>query len=130
MSRESRPISILYFGDFDPSGEDIYRDIEERLTNDFQIDASFKKVSLTTEDIERYKLPPNPTKIGDTRTAKFVAKHGDVAVELDALRPDILREHVEAAILSKIDKKVWEKELEKEKRDKTQINSLIESLKI
>ena len=41
-------------------------------------------------DIERYKLPPDFAKKTDSRAAKFIARHGDVSVELDALPADVL----------------------------------------
>ena len=92
-----KPI-VLYFGDFDPSGEDIYRDIEESFRF-FQISLNkIEKVSLTKEDIEKYNLPPDFAKKSDTRFKKFIAKNGDIAVELDALPADVLREKIKSCI--------------------------------
>ena len=92
-----KPI-VLYFGDFDPSGEDIYRDIEESFRF-FQISLKkIEKVSLTKEDIEKYNLPPDFAKKSDTRFKKFIAKNGDIAVELDALPADVLREKIKSCI--------------------------------
>ena len=89
---------VLYFGDFDPSGEDIYRDIEESFRF-FQISLkTIEKVSLTKEDIEKYNLPPDFAKKSDTRSKKFIAKNGDIAVELDALPADVLREKIKSSI--------------------------------
>ncbi len=83
-------VTILYFGDFDPSGEDMVRSLRDRLAQ-LGSTPDIEKVSLTLEDIERYSLPPNFTKATDTRRNAFVAKNGDVSVELDALRVDVLR---------------------------------------
>ncbi len=58
---KDKPIHILYFGDFDPSGEDIYRAIGDSL-NFFGVAPIMEKVSLTLEDIHKYKLPPVPAK--------------------------------------------------------------------
>ncbi len=87
---EGSETAILYFGDFDPSGEDMVRSLGERLA---QLGSypNIVKVALTLEDIERYNLPPNFTKASDSRRNAFVAKNGDVSVELDALEPAILR---------------------------------------
>jgi hypothetical protein len=91
--------TIIYFGDFDPSGEDMVRSLKERL-DWFGLDVEIIKAALTRDDINNYGLPPDFTKATDTRRAKFVEKHGDISVELDALPVDILRqriiEHVEA----------------------------------
>ena len=39
-----------------------------------------------------------PAKKSDSRTAAFVDEHGDMAMELDALPPDLLQELVEGAL--------------------------------
>ena len=81
---------ILYFGDFDPSGEDMVRSLRERL-GFFGIRPEIVKCALVAGDIERYRLPPDFAKKTDTRSAAFIAKHGDISVELDALPIDVLR---------------------------------------
>jgi hypothetical protein len=96
------PVSILYYGDFDPSGEDMVRSLHERLAW-FGARVNIVKSALTRADIERYRLPPNFTKITDTRRDRFVAKHGDISVELDALPIDVLRERVVADIEAHMD---------------------------
>ena len=94
-------VDVLYFGDFDPSGEDMVRSLRERLRF-FGCCPDIVKVALTAADVKRYDLPPDFTKATDTRRAAFVAVHGDVAVELDALPVDVLktrlREEVEARL--------------------------------
>ena len=95
-------VTVLYFGDFDPSGEDMVRSLIERLRNlDCQPDVF--KCALTRDDIRRYNLPPDFTKGTDSRAAAFVAKHGDIAVELDALPPDVLRNRLEEEVSSRMD---------------------------
>jgi hypothetical protein len=93
------PTTILYFGDFDPSGEDMVRSLGERLAF-FEVEPTIKKCALTADDVTRYQLPPDFTKATDTRRAAFVEKYGDIAVELDALPVEVLRarlvEEVEA----------------------------------
>jgi hypothetical protein len=76
--------SILYFGDFDPSGEDMVRSLRERLAH-FGCEPDVVKCALTFNDVRLYDLPPDFAKQTDSRRAAFVAKHGDVCVELDAL---------------------------------------------
>jgi hypothetical protein len=76
-------VAVLYFGDFDPSGEDMVRSLRERLA-DLGSEPEIVKSALTRDDIERYGLPPDFTKATDSRREAFVAKYGDVAVELDA----------------------------------------------
>jgi len=96
---------VLYFGDFDPSGEDMLRDIRDRL--DFWAlgaPITVHKIALTQAQIEEYRLPPIPAKESDTRTAGFVAEHGELsAVELDAVPPNVLPDIIEDAIRSFLD---------------------------
>lgn len=86
-------VVVLYFGDFDPSGEDMVRSLKERLAF-FDTCPEIIKCALTRNDIERYNLPPDFAKETDTRSAGFVAKWGNVSVELDALPIDVLRERL------------------------------------
>ena len=93
---------VLYFGDFDPSGEDMVRSLRERLAH-FECFPEVPKCALTAEDVDRYDLPPDFAKTTDTRHAKFVARYGDVAVELDALPMEVLREQIEEEVKARMD---------------------------
>lgn len=87
---EPRDGVILYVGDFDPSGEDMVRDIRERLAL-FRADVEVRKIALTIEQIRQYRPPPNPAKVNDPRAAKYIEEHGDRSWEVDALEPRVLR---------------------------------------
>jgi hypothetical protein len=89
VSHQDRPAVLLYTGDHDPSGEDIDRDFVERS----DCWAKVRRVALTAEQVAAYDLPPQPGKATDSRSAAFLARHGQlVQVELDALPPDTLRD--------------------------------------
>lgn len=95
-------VTVLYFGDFDPSGEDMVRSLRDRLAF-FGCRPEVVKCALTREDIARYNLPPDFTKKTDTRAAMFVATHGDVSVELDALPVEVLRAQIVEAVEARMD---------------------------
>jgi len=92
-----KKIHIRYFGDFDPSGEDMDRDIVQRiemLTGWMEgSEFDFERVAVTYEHIAQYGLPEMPEDQEtrdkydrDPRTANFEATNGgSYAVELDAL---------------------------------------------
>jgi hypothetical protein len=111
--REQADTRILYFGDFDPSGEDMMRSLRERL-NDQGAYPQIVKVALNEDDIARYSLPPNRTKQDDSRAAAYIARFGDVSVELDALALPILRERIVETVEDALDMEalalVWEEE--------------------
>ncbi len=102
FKKQQKPVTILYFGDFDPSGEDMVRALQESL-DFFGTSPEIEKVSLTYQDVIDYDLPPDFTKKTDTRTAKFVKRYGDIAVELDALSLPVLQEKIRTSIEAKLD---------------------------
>jgi len=95
-------VTVLYFGDFDPSGWDMTRSLTERLAW-FGCEPEVVRCALTPDDIARHNLPPDFTKVTDTRRARFVARHGDVSVELDALPVDVLRDRIVTEVEARID---------------------------
>ena len=99
---EGEGVTVLYFGDFDPSGEDMARSLKERLAF-FESRPEIVKCALVYDDIALYNLPPDFTKVTDTRRERFVAKHGDVAVELDALPLEVLRGRIVREIELRMD---------------------------
>jgi hypothetical protein len=87
--------TVLYFGDFDPSGEDMHRSLIDRFAT-LGVYPEIPKVALSHEDARR--LPGDVTKADDSRAAAFVAKYGDLAVELDALPVDELRRRIRRGV--------------------------------
>ena len=94
--------TVLYFGDFDPSGEDMVRSLRERLA-ELRAEPEIIKSALTLEDVHRYNLPPDLTKGTDSRREAFVARYGDVSVELDALPLDLLQERIVSEVEALMD---------------------------
>ena len=104
-----RPI-ILYFGDYDPSGEDIPRSIEANIRKFGCESIEVRRIALMEDQVVKWKLPPALVKVGDSRSASW---DGLGQVELDAVAPDILQKLCEDAIGSVFDEELYE-ELEAE----------------
>lgn len=100
-----KPTVMIYFGDFDPSGMEIFRAMERSFDQLGISNITAKRIALLKDDISTYKLPHNPDalKKSDTRAMQHVCEYGNLAVELDALSPDILEEKVFHAVQSEID---------------------------
>jgi len=114
---------ILYFGDHDPSGLDMVRDIRDRIEEfltkgDTYIVPDFEvvPVSLSMDQVKKYKLPPNPAKITDPRAKWYIKEHGEVSWELDAIDAIELRKIAEDAVLEYIDMKKYDAWIRKEKK--------------
>ena len=96
---------MLYFGDFDPSGNEMLEAMKTTLKDELGIDGmQFKRIALQKDDIFTYNLPHNPDalKKTDTRAKKHLEAYGAIAVELDALRPDVLEKKIQDAIKDEI----------------------------
>lgn len=110
-----RQAVLLYAGDFDPSGEDIDRDFVKR-TDCFD---KVVRVALTPAQVIEYDLPPAMGKPSDSRSAAFIARHGQlVQVELDALRADDLRRLYAEALAPFWDMSIYRDVLEMENQDR------------
>ena len=114
VNYEDKEPVMLYFGDFDPSGVEMLESIETTLIDELGVNSlEFKRVALTEEDIYKYKLPHNPDalKKTDTRAKKHLEAFGELAVELDALKPDVLEQKIRDAIERELDVNTFEAEL-------------------
>ena len=110
---KDKPTVILYFGDFDPSGIDIERDLDDRLKKYDAGDFKVRRVALTKDQIQQYSLPPMPVKRSDARSDGFLESYGDQSVELDALDPNTLKLMVAQSIAGHIDLDLWRRKEER-----------------
>jgi hypothetical protein len=116
---------LLYLGDHDPSGEDMVRDIRDRLST-FRAKVCVEKLALTMEQVEEYDPPPNPAKMSDSRAANYVDQHGDSSWEVDALPPNVLGEIIRGRLEELIDQDLVDAIIEKENTDKEWLRNVVE----
>jgi len=182
--------TILYLGDYDPSGIDMIRDVKTRVLEmlmndnylcdtiayealekdeeekentgyflrhmledeyndysdenkdcldeygDFDVNKAWIKdqfgvraIALTREQIDLYKPPPNPAKLTDPRSKKFIAEKGSTSWEVDALKPEVLNAILDTNIRGLIDIDKYKKQLELEKGHIKKLEGLTKYLK-
>jgi hypothetical protein len=119
------PTTVLYFGDFDPSGEDMHRSLVERL-NELDAYPDVVKVALDLDDARR--LPGDVTKAGDSRAAAFVARYGNLAVELDALPVEDLQQRIRDGVESLMNMDALRESHRLEREQREQMSELAEEL--
>lgn len=118
---QGQEIVVLYFGDLNPSGEFMSKDLENRFA-EWGIDLSIERICLNEEQLEPYGLPKKfdvkarkgtetYNKIeADPRAKHFLEKHGELfQVELEALDPNVIRGLLESAISVYVDSEQHEK---------------------
>ncbi len=123
--RSGQDVTVLYFGDFDPSGEDMVRSLRDRL-EDRRAFPDIVKSALTLADIEQYALPPDRTKMTDSRRDEFVDRWGDVSVELDALPRPVLQNRILTEIGARMDMDALQETWDQEQSDRDALRRLID----
>lgn len=119
---------LFYLGDHDPSGEDMVRDIQDRLEM-YGVTLEVRKLALTIEQVEEYDPPPNPAKMSDPRAAKYVDEHGATSWEVDALGPDVLDQLIRDSFEAVIDSDKMEAIKEEEEADKDLLRAAVKSVR-
>ncbi len=107
-------LTILYVGDFDPSGMCMSdHDIPQRIAR-YSGRATIRRIALTASDVAHGTALPSfdaASKKADSRHKWFVDRYGERCWELDAMSPVVLRERVEQAVLDMMDIDAWEHSL-------------------
>ena len=114
---------VLYLGDHDPSGEDMVRDVRDRLVMFGLTEIDVRKVAITFEQVQQYNPPPNPTKMSDSRAGGYVEKFGDECWEVDALPPNVLADLVREAFEGLVDLTLMETVKDREEADKVKLRT-------
>jgi hypothetical protein len=122
-----RPTIILHCGDYDPSGEHIFLNLEKDVSA-FLDDLSdpeaveFERVLLTPQQISAYRLPTAPAKATDNRSFYGIDGDPDATVQAEALNPADLETIIVAAIERHWDKDIAETLREREKHAKAELH--------
>lgn len=113
QQNEGKQVVVLHFGDHDPSGIDMTRDITERLEM-FGATPRLLRKALNFDQIKKYNPPPNPAKESDSRFAQYRAEFGVQSWELDSIDPKELVKLVTTQVNKFIDRPQWEKDTARE----------------
>ncbi len=140
---KGKNIHVLYYGDFDPSGDNMFDELKSRISklgleSDINLrldEIDFQRVAVTLEQIKKYNLPVKLDKSTeekrnrDSRTTGFVEKYERLyAVELDALPaliPDIFRKLVIQSVEKFYDKNIYTQIISNNSTD--EINKLLKN---
>jgi hypothetical protein len=129
-AKRGRLAIVLHFGDHDPSGLDMTRDIQERLDmfcRGHVVDV--RRMALTMEQVEKYDPPPNFAKQTDARFRQYESEFGDKSWELDALEPKVLAELVEKSVKAMMNTTRWKAAENVERAGRQRIEDAAEEMK-
>lgn len=112
---------ILHLGDHDPSGLDMTRDIERRLSMFGYTEVEVRRIALNMDQVEAYNPPPNPAKMTDSRVHDYISQYGPSSWELDALDPATLDALIALNIRAEMDEPAFEAERRRERQVRAQM---------
>lgn len=115
---------VLHFGDHDPSGIDMSRDINARLNEFSYINIELRRLALNMDQVEQYNPPPNPAKLTDSRCKGYMEDHGDESWELDALEPSVIASLIQSEIESERDQEKWDEAVTEEAKQREQLQKV------
>ena len=122
LAGHDRPTEVLHVGDHDPSGVSMFlaflEDVEA-FTLDLGGDATFTRLAVTPQQIQRYRLPTAPPKATDNR-----AFHGQTC-QAEALAPDVLAGILRSAIEERLDQHAYARVLRREQRERRKLIKLL-----
>ena len=119
---------VLHFGDHDPNGIDMTRDITEKLERYTREPVEVRRMALNMVQVRRYNPPPNFAKESDSRYAKYAAKYGKKCWELDALSPAVIADLIRQQLTKLIDAKAWKRQVAAEKRNKVKLERIAKDI--
>jgi hypothetical protein len=125
--RQGRTPTVLYFGDLDPSGIEMFKSSITTLEDEMGLrGAKFKRIAVNPDQVIRYQLPNDPDagKTKDTRFPNYIKEYGHVFVELDALHPHILEDMARNAIEAELNMQSFREQQEIEQLDMERINRI------
>lgn len=122
-------VVILHFGDHDPSGIDMTRDLIDRFEMfSYSGEFTLKRMALNYDQVQAYKPPPNPAKMTDARFIEYKRKFGVSSWELDALQPSVLDKLAREEIQKCIEPKAWAKWHKGVMKDRKRIQEAADTL--
>src|SRR5271166_678237 len=104
---DGRPLVVLYFSDFDPSGYNMPICVARKLQalidlrGHHELEVQVHDVALTHEQVREFELPSSPLKEKEKRAGAWKDAWDHEQTEIDALatlRPDILQQIAEDAV--------------------------------
>jgi len=130
IQKGQRP-TVFHLGDHDPSGRDMTRDNQERLSLFAGTPIIVQRLALNLPQIREFNPPPNFTKDearSDSYRAYMVENGADPdsSWELDALRPPVIQDIIERAILKVRDPELWDQALRQEVEDRRMLQEMME----
>jgi len=128
MAKAGQTPIVIHLGDHDPSGKDMTRDIGDRMRL-FMGGVQVIRIALNFDQVRKYKPPPNPAKITDSRAHGYIQEFGRESWELDALEPSVISRLISKTIEDYRDENLWEEALKRQAEARTKLETVAKKIK-
>jgi len=123
-----KPAVILHLGDYDPSGESIFRSVADDVSAFVDADrphglvsVEFRRIALTEDQVRDFDLPTAPAKASDSRSKAWQGE----TCQLEALTPSQIADLLNGAIAQLMVGTRLIADWEAEKRDRDNLTRLL-----
>jgi hypothetical protein len=123
-----KPTVILHLGDYDPSGESVFKAVAEDVAAFVDADrphgfvnVNFRRIALTAEQVKSFNLPTSPAKATDTRSKSWVGE----TCQLEALAPDQIAALLDEALDGLLDTKTFNEDFRLEREERERLTRLL-----
>jgi hypothetical protein len=97
---------LVIISDHDPEGLNLADDAIRSLRDKHHVKVEAIRAGVTWQQIQKFRLPPNPAKESSARYAEYVKRTGtNKTWECESLKPEVLRRALHDSILSVLDVK-------------------------
>lgn len=118
---------VLHLGDHDPSGLDMTRDNQDRLTMFARRSGiEVRRLALNWNQVEQYDPPPNPAKETDSRSGPYIEQYGESSWELDALDPAVIDQIIDREISTLVDDEILEERKQEEETQRALLEQAVD----
>lgn len=121
---QGQDVVVLHLGDHDPSGIDMTRDNQRRLSLFAEEEIDVRRIALNMDQVRRYNPPPNPVKMTDSKADGYISKFGTKCWELDALEPRVMVKLIQDAIDDIRDADAWNDKLQQQTDERQALTDL------
>ena len=125
--------TVLYFGDWDPSGVNMIYAAMQTIQDELGLDGvEYIRCGINPEHFDHLKKDPVALKTTDKRAKPFIKKYGTTCYELDAFHPEALKNLVRESIVAFTDMEILEANKEVQGREikhADQMDNLLEETK-
>lgn len=132
-AHQGKGVTVIYCGDWDPTGRCVPRSVVERMARygNGELDLEFRQIAITADDVRSGRLTTHDVNTRDVNFARYREEclrerlDPHTAVEVEALRPGLLRQRLDETIEGLVDDvRQWNIEFRTEAAERELLRSL------